>query len=259
METGNLGIGIGSLLPKGALLVLLGVGVFTAVTLSRLLASGEPAPAPVQSASTVGAIEGRVLFQGATIPKPTEIENGTDPEVCGSRQSFGDLLISPQNRGIQNVIVSLAETTLPSAPRPSGEKLVLDNRKCQFAPHVAVLTTGSTVEAVNSDPISHTTHLYYGALSRNLALAMGEKASQFIARPGMIIVKCDIHGWMKAYIRVDSHPFHAVSDAAGWFRIQGIPAGSYTLEVWQETLGKQQLSVTVRGGRTEQIEIQYRK
>jgi plastocyanin len=221
------------------------------VTLARWPAQG--------SNSRVGAIAGRVLFQGGTIPKPTEIENGTDPEVCGKRQSFADLVISPQNRGIQNVIVSLADETVPSVPRPAGEKLVIDNRKCQFAPHVAVLTTGSTVQATNGDPIFHTTHLYYGALSRNLALSTGEKASQFVNRPGLIIVKCDIHGWMKAYVRVDRHPFHAVSDAAGRFEIRDVPAGSYTLEVWHESLGTQRLPVTVREGRTEQMEIQYRK
>ena len=257
--TGNLSTGAMGFAARVALGLLVTLGGFTLATLARQPAEAGLPAAPQGSNPQLGAIEGQVLFQGATIPKPTEIENGTDPEACGTRQTFGDLVISPQNRGIQNVIVSLADGTLPSVPRPAGEKLVVDNRKCQFTPHVAVLTTGSTVEATNSDPISHTTHLYYGALSRNLALATGEKASQFLARPGMIIVKCDIHGWMKAYVRVDSHPFHAVSDAAGRFRIPGIPAGSYTLEVWHESLGNQQLPVTVRGGRAEQIEIQYRK
>lgn len=242
--------------------LLLGVGGFSLAALARgPVAAGLAAPAQDRR-SQFGAIEGQVLFQGATIPKPTEIENGTDPEACGTRQSFGDLVISPQNRGLQNVIVALADSTVPAVPRPAGpagKTLTVDNHKCQFSPHVAVLTAGSTIEATNSDPISHTTHLYYGALSRNLALATGAKASQLVARPGMILVKCDIHGWMKAYVRVDNHPFHAVSDAAGRFAIRGIPAGSYTLEVWHESLGKQQRPVTVRGGQTEHIEIPYRK
>lgn len=242
-----------------AFLLLLALGAFSTFLLPPLPAVSAVPPTPQESSSKTGTIEGRVLFQGATIPKPTEIENGTDPEACGSRQSFADLLISSQDRGIQNVIVALTDPVPPSAPRPAGETLTLDNRKCQFTPHVAVLTTGSTVEATNSDPISHTTHLYYGALSRNLALSPGAKASQFVARPGLIIVKCDIHGWMKAYVRVDSHPFHAVSDAAGRFAIRGVPPGSYTLEAWQESLGKQMIPVTVRGGRTEQLEIQFRK
>ena len=259
MVTRNLCTGMVGLAARLAFGLLLAVGGFSLAMLARWpVAAGFAAPAQ-GSGSQLGDIEGQVRFQGATIPKPTEIENGTDPQACGTRQTFADLLISPQNRGIQNVIVSLADATVPTVPRPAGKTLTLDNHKCQFAPHVAVLTAGSTVEATNSDPISHTTHLYYGALSRNLALSTGDKLSQFVNRPGLIIVKCDIHGWMKAYIRVDSHPFHAVSDVAGHFAIRGIPAGSYTLEVWHESLGKQQLPVTVRGGQKEQIEIQYRK
>ncbi|MBI3934137.1 MAG: hypothetical protein HY316_05565 [Acidobacteria bacterium] len=259
MGTQNLSAGVVSLAVRVAFGLLLAVGGFSVATRAQRPATAGLPATPQGSSPPVGTIEGRVLFQGTPIPKPTEIENGTDPEACGTRQSFADLLISPTDRGIQNVIVALADPAPPSAPRPAGVTLTVDNRKCQFAPHVAVLTTGSTVEATNSDPISHTTHLYYGALDRNLALARGEKASQFVNRPGMIIIKCDIHGWMKAYVRVDSHPFHAVSDAAGRFAIRGIPAGSYTLEVWHESLGKQTIPVTVRGGRTEPIEIQYRK
>jgi plastocyanin len=214
---------------------------------------------PQQTAPATGAIEGRVLFEGDPIPKSTEIENGTDPEVCGRRQSFGDLIISPQNRGIQNVILSLADESVPPTPKLAADKLVIDNHNCQFSPHVAVLTTGSTVEATNSDAIFHTTHLYYGALSRNLALSRGDRLTQLVSRPGMILVKCDIHGWMKAYVRVDRHPFHAVSDASGHFAIRGLPAGRYVLEVWHETLGRQRVPVTVTLGKTEQIEIQFKK
>ena len=99
----------------------------------------------------------------------------------------------------------------PRKSRPQGEKLLLDNRKCRFDPHVAVLTSGSTVEAINSDAFFHTTHLYSGPSSRNLSLHVGGKASHSLQRPGFVIVKCDVHGWMKAFIRVDNHPFHAVS------------------------------------------------
>lgn len=217
-------------------------------------------PAPQDGASTrTGTIQGRVVFQGDPIPRPTEIENGTDPEACGSRQSYRDFLISPQTRGIQNVVVSLGDVTFPSLPSPQPTTVTIDNRDCQFVPHVSVLTAGSTIEAANSDPISHTTHLYYGPLDRNLALATGEKMTQLVSRPGLILVRCDIHGWMKAYVHVDRHPFHAVSDTSGQFAIRDIPVGSYTLQIWHEALGRQQVPVTVRARQTETLEIRYRK
>ena len=116
---------------------------------------------------------------------------------------------------------------------------------------------GSTVEAVNSDPILHTTH-FYGAVERNIALPVkGVRIKRRVDAAGMIVIKCDVHGWMQAFIRVDAHPYHAVSDASGWFRIGNIPPGSYTLEAWHEKLGSQEITVRIEGGETEHMEVEY--
>ncbi len=214
-------------------------------------------PLPRDNSGGAGTIEGRVVFTGKTIPQPTVIENVTGPASCGAEHSLEDILISKENRGLQNVILALANEGFPRKSRPQGEKLLLDNRKCRFDPHVAVLTSGSTVEAINSDAFFHTTHLYSGPLSRNLSLHVGGKASHPLQRPGFVIVKCDVHGWMKAFIRVDNHPFHAVSGADGKFQIRDIPEGSYTLEVWHEYYGEQKLAVSVQAGKTVSMEIAY--
>src|SRR3990172_4916736 len=94
--------------------LLLAAGGFSAAALARWPHANSVPETPQASSPSVGHIAGRVLFEGTPIPKPTEIANGTDPEACGDRQSFNDLLISPQNRGIQNVIVSLGDTSFPS-------------------------------------------------------------------------------------------------------------------------------------------------
>jgi len=120
-----------------------------------------------------------------------------------------------------------------------------------------VLTVGSSLETVNRDPFLHTTHLY-GAHEMNIALpARGSHGTRIMRRPGMIVVKCDVHAWMQAFIRVDPHPFHAISDADGRFRIQGVPPGSYVLESWHERLGKQRQSARVEPGTTVHLDIQY--
>ncbi|MEE8176685.1 MAG: hypothetical protein V3T65_01675, partial [Acidobacteriota bacterium] len=65
--------------------------------LSSAISSALPHPALTQPAQTENSgmrvsIEGRVVFTGKTIPHPTVIENGTDPQSCGIEQSFEDLL-----------------------------------------------------------------------------------------------------------------------------------------------------------------------
>ncbi len=213
--------------------------------------------APPPSQDSNGTLEGKVLYKGLRIPKPTQVENTTDPKFCRKLQSLENVIISPKNKGIRNAIVALKG--VPPGPYPQQTtRLILDNRDCRFRPHVAVLTTGSSIEAVNSDPMFHSVHLY-GFRNLNLALApKGSKIVRTVTRPGFIIIKCDIHGWMKAFIRVDRHPFHSVSAPDGSFRIENIPPGSYTLETWHEYFGPKETKVTVKAASVSSVTIYYR-
>jgi hypothetical protein len=69
----------------------------------------------------------------------------------------------------------------------------------------------------------------------------------FTAKEADTIVpfKCDVHGWMNAYVGVLDHPYFAVTKTDGTFSIPNLPPGTYTLAAWHERLGAQTLSVTV--------------
>jgi hypothetical protein len=62
---------------------------------------------------------------------------------------------------------------------------------------------------------------------------------------------------MQATIRVDSHPFHAVTDERGAFRIEGVPEGRYTIEVWHEKLGTLSKEIDVRAGTATTLNVEY--
>lgn len=203
------------------------------------------------------ALEGVVRLAGEPVPQPTRVRNTTDPAVCGETQTLEDWVISRANRGIQNVIVALADVPAEKIPPRRRGRLTLDNSDCRFVPHASVLTVGDTIEATNSDPILHNTHLY-GAMSANIALPVkGMTVRRIAGRAGMVIVKCDVHGWMQAFVRVDDHPFQAVTDAEGSFRIRDVPAGVYVVEFWHETLGWQRRRVRLEPGQTQRLEIEY--
>jgi hypothetical protein len=210
-----------------------------------------------QSPRSTGTLQGTVRWNGAEVPQPTAVQNATDPDVCGRMHTLEDLLVSEHGGGVNNVIVALVDLPAGTVPPPAPGQLLLDNIDCRFSPHVTVLTVGSLFETRNSDPTLHTVHLY-GPSEANIALPLQSMTvSRTLENAGMFIVKCDVHGWMQAFIRVDDHPFHAVTDESGSFRITDVPAGEYTLEAWHETLGTQHRTVQVRDGAITTIAFEF--
>ena len=60
---------------------------------------------------------------------------------------------------------------------------------------------------------------------------------------------------MSAFLRVDTHPFHAVTDDKGKFEISGIPPGTYQLGMFHErfrtdTKDPEAIEVTIEAEQT---------
>ena len=71
----------------------------------------------------------------------------------------------------------------------------------------------------------------------------------------MVPFKCDVHGWMNAYVGVLDHPYFAVTDKSGKFELKSLPPGTYTIEAWHEKLGTQTASVTLGPKETKDVDL----
>jgi hypothetical protein len=210
-----------------------------------------------QSPHPTGTLQGTVRWNGAEVPRPTDVPKATGADKCGRLHKSRDPLVSDRGGGVHNVIVTLVDVPVGIAPPPLPGRLLLDNVGCRFSPRVAVLTVGSLFEMRNSDPTLHLVHLQ-GSIEANIALPLaGMTANRTLKKAGMFVVKCDVHGWMQAFIRVVDHPFHAVTDRTGSFRITEVPAGEYTLEVWHEMLGRRQKTVRIRVDTTTTVVLEF--
>lgn len=243
------------------------VSAGAALALALLFLPVAPLPTPASSQESgertvgrtpsTGALEITVTLGGSSIPSSTRVENSTDPAVCGTEHTLQDLVVSSDTRGIRYVIAALADVPEDRIPDRASNRLVIDNRDCRFVPHAAVATVGDTIVAVNSDSTLHNTH-YYGPMQSNVALAVaGMSVSRIAGRPGLVSILCDVHGWMKAYLRIDPHPFHGVSDADGRVRIDAIPPGTYEIELWHERLGERVAEVEIEAGRVTTLEAEF--
>jgi hypothetical protein len=121
-----------------------------------------------------------------------------------------------------------------------------------------LLPAGATLVARNSDGIMHNLHTLSKANPAINKAQPGFKKTMPISTlkvPETIKVQCDMHSWMRAWIVVTDTPYTVVTDTAGQFRLTDVPAGTYTLKFWHETLGEMSREVTVKDGETATVEV----
>ena len=178
-------------------------------------------------------------------PKQSELRITTDVEYCGPHHPVDEsLVVDPSNLGIANVLVSLyrGSGTRPPAVHPSYEatandKILLDNSKCRFDPHIARLRTSQTLQVVNTDAIAHNTKidtLKNPPINPTLPAGGTLEHRFLLPEPMPAQVSCSIHPWMIGWLAVKDDPYFAVSGKDGSFEIQNLPAGSWTFQVWHE-------------------------
>jgi hypothetical protein len=204
--------------------------------------------ATAQGTVAAGSVVGKITYQGKA-PRPRVIRMSSDP-LCMTEKggSTSEVLLVGPGSGLQNAFVyvkdGLGGKTFPAPKTP----VVLDQQGCKYMPHVIGIQVGQPLEVRNSDPTLHNVHAV-PKINKEFNFGQptkGMKSSKsFDKQEVMVPFRCDVHGWMNAYAGVLPHPFFAVSKNDGSFEIKGLPAGSYTIEVWHEQLGTQTMKVTV--------------
>ena len=153
---------------------------------------------------------------------------------------------------------------LESAPRGAfeptdGGRAVMDQRNETFVPHVLAVTVGTTVDFPNSDKFYHNVFSLSKTKPFDLGrYATGSSKSVRFDRPGIIRVFCDIHSHMNAFILVFSHPFFALTDADGRYRIDNVPPGTYGIIAWNEGTASESKPVSVPDGGLAELDFTLR-
>jgi hypothetical protein len=215
--------------------------------------SGEPAAAPAaaptDTADGPGVITGTITFDGPAPPRPP-LQMDSDPKCVPQPGAVSERLIVGTDGGLQNVFVWVKDGLGQRTYAVPATPVMLDQKGCQYVPHVFGAQVGQTIKVANSDPALHNVHAVpKGNREFNFSQpANVPPVDRVFTQPEIgIPLKCDVHGWMNAYANVVPHPFFAVTGANGRFEIKGLPPGTYTIEAWHETLGTQTQSVTVDG------------
>ncbi len=194
--------------------------------------------------SNGGTIAGVVKFKGDA-PTPKKLKITKDKKVCAKRPKTDPSLIVSGGK-LVNAVVFI--TDIKKGKKIKSLKVTLDQNGCEYAPHVLAFPAGSTVNILNPDGILHNVHTYSKKNSpiNKAQPKFKKKLKVKFSKAEVISVKCDVHGWMGGWFFVADNPYYSVTDGKGSFKLTDVPPGTYTVEVWHETLGKQSQKVTVK-------------
>ncbi len=236
--------------------------VQTAAT-SATAASAPAAAAPAAAVSADAAtITGVVKLAGAPPAMPT-IQMAGD-SYCASQHASAPVkdeqVVAGPGGELADVFVYIKSIN-GNFPAPSTPVL-LDQRGCQYHPHIIALQVGQSLEIKNSDATLHNIHALPNV---NAQFNEGQPVQGMVSTKKFdkveitpFKVKCDVHGWMKAWMAVMPHPFFSVSQGNGSFTIVNLPPGQYTLVAWHEKYGSQEQQITVSPKESKTVNFTFK-
>lgn len=124
-----------------------------------------------------------------------------------------------------------------SVPTSKPRGAIIDQIDKEFVPLVSVAQVGTAITFPNKDNIRHHVYSFSAPKVFDLKLYSGVPASPVVFdKPGLVVLGCNIHDWMVAYLLVVDTPYFAKSGAKGTAQIDDVPAGEYELRAWHPRL-----------------------
>lgn len=214
-----------------------------------------------------GSIKGIVLFDGEPPPpKLIPVPEGNQKGLGVKEVLDETLVVDAKTKAIKYAVARLMITPKDEAPKPA-QPPVLDQKGGTFVPHVVVVPPEFKLNVYNRDSEAHNIHTVpqdFVSTEYNTAQGPGPDPkvlkAPYVNDPEIIVVKCDMHAWMRGVIVVHDPRYCAVTAEDGKFEIKNVPPGKYKLKIFQEKLGEKEVDVTVRpGGEADVGEIKFKK
>jgi len=208
--------------------------------------------------ATTASIMGKISFEGE-VPKPARIQTSADPN-CKKELTSEETKVS--DGGLENVIiyVSGGDGVAGKSYAPPSTPVEIDQVDCHYIPHALVIQVGQELAVRNGDMTLHNIHTLGEA---NPTWNVGQAAQNMVnkhifEKPEVLLpVKCDVHGWMRAFIAVLTNPFGTVSTQGGKYELK-LPAGKFEITAIHEKYGKQTTMVEVKDNDHTTIDFKFK-
>jgi len=158
--------------------------------------------------------------------------------------------------------VVYAESAGKASAQGSGTAAI-EQKNRQFMPLVTVIQAGSSIIFPNKDTVRHHVYSFSPAKTFELKLYSGVPSTPVVFdKAGTVVLGCNIHDQMLAFVQVVETPYFGKTDASGKVKLNDLPNGQYTLKTWHYALIKENVvveqSLNIKGSEqtTMKIDIQ---
>jgi plastocyanin len=247
---------------------LFGLPLAAGLLAFALACGGKPTPPPAAPTgpsvdpATAATITATVKFDGA-VPAPEMIVLTGDPKCVsenGGPQRPDEKIVVGDNQALQNVFVYVKDGLGNySYPMPT-EPVVLDQDKCRYTPRVLGVRVGQPLRIQNDDPLLHNVRsngVINQAFNKSTPIEGMKFDHTFSTREVMVPFKCDVHGWMTAFVGVLDHPYFGTTKADGKVVLGNLPPGTYTIEAWHESLGTKAQQITIAAKESKDVSFTF--
>ncbi|MEM7569216.1 MAG: carboxypeptidase regulatory-like domain-containing protein [Pseudomonadota bacterium] len=144
-------------------------------------------------------------------------------------------LLNQKSAGVGEAVVTFTPAGgegVPITGKPA-DPLTVNQRDLTFMPFISVVPRNTQVSFLNEDSVLH--HVFSFSPIKRFSLKLfgtDETQSVVFDEPGVVVVGCNIHDNMIAYLKVVDTPFAGKTDADGSFTLEGLPPGPGQLTVW---------------------------
>src|SRR6478609_8654920 len=194
------------------------------------------------------------LFAGGAIEGHVDLPKSRSAPVQAKRYEI------VTKAGVLSTLPPLAVVYLDgNFPRPGLLPMKeVGQKDLTFVPALLPIRVGTRVQFPNLDDTYHNVFSYSAPKRFDLGRYRPEERpipSVLFDKPGLVTLRCDIHEHMRGLILVLNTPYFVMSDAAGRFRLDKLPAGRYTLKAWIDSRTTREKSIELKDGQTLHVDL----
>jgi hypothetical protein len=224
----------------------------------------EPLAIPPVTANPIdrapaGRVTGKVLLTGA-VPAGEPINMASDPYCDAQPDAVTGDYAAGSGGTLQNVFVYVKDGLGGLGFPIPTEPVLLDQDQCRYSPRVVGVRVGQPLRVQNSDPLLHNVRsnaVINQAFNKSTPIEGVGFTHAFATKEVMVPFKCDVHGWMSAYVGVLDHPYFGTTGPDGRVVLGNLPPGTYTIEAWHESLGTRTQQITIAAKESKDVSFSF--